>query len=34
MFRGDTSTERGVGIVNLLEEVDKLPTADEIPEEK
>ena len=28
MFRGDTSTERGVGIVNLLDEVDKLPTAD------
>lgn len=33
MFRGDTSTERGVGIVNLLDEVDKLPTAKDTPEE-
>ena len=32
MFRGDTSVERGVGIVNLLDEVDKLPTADEAPD--
>ena len=30
MFRGDTSAERGVGIVNLLDEVDQLPTADEV----
>lgn len=29
MFRPDTSAERGVGIVNLLEEVAKLPTAPE-----
>jgi len=27
-FRGDNSAERGVQIVNLLDEVDKLPTAD------
>ena len=33
MFRGDTSTERGVGIVNLLDEVDKLPTATDTPKE-
>ena len=26
-FRSDTSAERGVGIVNLLDEVAKLPTA-------
>ena len=26
-FREDTSTESGVGIVNLLDEVDQLPTA-------
>lgn len=32
MFRGDTSTERGVGIVNLLDEVDQLPTADDSDE--
>lgn len=32
-FRLDSSAERGVDIVNLLEEVDKLPTADEAPEE-
>ena len=34
MFRGDTSAERGVGIVNLLDEVDQLPTADRDDEEK
>ena len=34
IFRGDTSAERGVTIVNLLEEVDKLPTADRVDEEK
>lgn len=28
-FRLDTSAERGVDIVNLLEEVDKLPTAED-----
>lgn len=28
-FRTDTSAERGVGIVNLLDEVAKLPTAPE-----
>lgn len=33
MFRGDKSAERGVSIVNLLDEVDKLPTADAAPEE-
>lgn len=32
MFRPDTSAERGVGIVNLLDEVAKLPTAP--PEEE
>ncbi len=34
MFRGDTSAERGVGIVNLLDEVDQLPTADRNDGEK
>lgn len=34
MFRADTSAERGVGIVNLLDEVAKLPTAPEEDEEK
>jgi ribosome-binding factor A len=29
IFRPDTSAERGVGIVNLLDEVAKLPTAPE-----
>jgi len=33
-FRGDNSAERGVSIVNLLEEVDKLPTADREDEEE
>lgn len=33
-FRGDTSAERGVDIVNLLDEVDQLPTADREDEEK
>lgn len=28
-FRLDTSAERGVDIINLLEEVDKLPTAED-----
>jgi ribosome-binding factor A len=32
-FRQDTSAERGVSMVNLLEEVDKLPKAPELPEE-
>lgn len=31
-FRADHSAERGVEIVNLLEEVDKLPTADPVDE--
>lgn len=33
-FRVDNSAERGVSIVNLLEEVDKLPTADPLEGEK
>ena len=33
LFRGDTSAERGVGIVNLLEEVDQLPTAKDAEDE-
>ncbi|MBK1833883.1 30S ribosome-binding factor RbfA [Roseibacillus ishigakijimensis] len=33
-FRHDASAERGVDIVNLLEEVDRLPTAGESPEQK
>ena len=32
-FRHDGSAERGVGIVNLLEEVDKIPKAPEEEEE-
>lgn len=32
MFRPDTSAERGVGLVNLLDEVAKLPTAPPIEE--
>lgn len=32
-FRHDASAERGVDIVNLLEEVDKLPKASEADEE-
>lgn len=32
MFRPDTSAERGVGIVNLLDEVAKLPTAPPLEE--
>lgn len=32
-FRYDTSAERGVGVINLLQEVDKLPKAPEIQEE-
>lgn len=33
-FRHDASAERGVDMVNLLEEVDKLPKAPEAPEEE
>lgn len=33
-FRHDASAVRGVGIVNLLEEVDKLPKAPEVEEEE
>ncbi|MCU0794317.1 MAG: 30S ribosome-binding factor RbfA [Akkermansiaceae bacterium] len=33
-FRHDGSAVRGVEIVNLLEEVDKLPKAPELPEEE
>lgn len=32
-FRFDASAERGVDIVNLLDEVDKLPKAQDAPEE-
>ena len=32
-FRHDVSAERGVDIVNLLEEVEKLPTAGDAPQE-
>lgn len=31
-FRGDTSAQRGVDMVNLLDEVDQIPKADETPE--
>lgn len=34
MFRPDTSAERGVGLVNLLDEVAKLPTAPPLEEEE
>lgn len=33
-FRADTSAQRGVDIVNLLDEVEKLPTAPEADEEE
>ena len=33
-FVCDTSAERGVGMVNLLEEVDKLPKAPEVEEDE
>ncbi|MCH7228913.1 30S ribosome-binding factor RbfA [Haloferula sp. A504] len=33
-FRHDASAERGVDMVNLLEEVDQLPKAPEAPEEE
>ncbi len=33
-FRSDTSAERGVDMVNLLQEVDKLPKAPEADEEE
>ncbi|GAA5494963.1 ribosome-binding factor A [Rubritalea squalenifaciens DSM 18772] len=32
-FREDSSAQRGVDVINLLEEVDKLPTAPEVDEE-
>lgn len=34
IFRPDTSAERGVGLVNLLDEVAKLPTAPPLEEEE
>ena len=33
-FCSDTSAERGVDMVNLLQEVDKIPKAPELPEEE